>query len=98
MVQPPKTNSHVIAGVVRSGQEVNPGHSVHVRVVFPINLLPIATVNPYRPQLKHLSNKHHGNETSRPHALMNDTYDTQVYLAPGVWYNTYISGRLYGYI
>ena len=58
MAQTPKKVNHVVAGVVRSGHEVNPADGVNVSVVFPVTLLPIATVHPYRPQLKHLSQDH----------------------------------------
>lgn len=37
------------------GQQVHPADGVHIGVVFPVDLLPIATVHPYRPQCKHLS-------------------------------------------
>lgn len=44
----------MIAAAVRSGLEVHTVDGVDIGVVFPVALLPIAAVHPYRPQLKHL--------------------------------------------
>ena len=57
--RPLQAVSHVIAGAVRGGLEVQAVDGVNIRVVFTVKLLPIATVDTYRPQLMHLSRHHH---------------------------------------
>ena len=50
--------SHVIAGAIRSGLEVQSVDGVNICIIFTVELLSIIIVGPHLPQLMHLSHYH----------------------------------------
>ena len=62
------TASHVIAAAVRSRFEVQSVDGGNISVVFTVKLLPIATVDPYSPNLIHLSHHHHHHDHPHQHS------------------------------
>ena len=60
--------SHVIAGAVRGRFEVQAVKGGNISVVFTVKLLPIATVDPYSPNLIHLSHHHHHHDHPHQHS------------------------------
>ena len=64
------TASHVIAGAVRSRLEVQAVKGGDISVVFTVKLLPNATVDPYCPNLIHLSHHHHPHQHSEENKII----------------------------
>ena len=62
-MRPLKASSHVIADAARRGLVVHSVDDENIGVVFTVNLLPVAVVHSYRPQLKQLP--HHRQHTRR---------------------------------